>query len=264
MARLESESGFLYAVHSHRESGNRLHDDREKAHEIFQTSLVSALLEGVYDGDMSLKELRKHGDFGLGTFNALDGEMLLLDGTFYQLRSDGKAYVAGDMMKTPFAVVIFFCREMEQRIASRASQAELKAKLEEIAPSHNFFYAIKLSGLFSNVKVRSVPRQKKPYPLMTEVVTAQRVFELKNVSGTMVGFRFPDYSQGLNVAGYHFHFIDDDRTAGGHVLDCILEEGTLWIDHTSSFHVELPETRAFAHSDLNKPDMDNVIKSVER
>ena len=263
MANLESESGFLYAVHSHTESGNRLHDDREKAHEMFQTSLVSALLDGVYDGDMSLKELRKHGDFGLGTFNAMDGEMLLLDGTFYRLRSDGKAYVADDKTKTPFAVVIFFCPEMEQRIASRASQAELEAKLDEIAPSHNFFYAIKVSGLFSSLRVRSVPRQKKPYPPMTEVVKTQRVFELENISGTMAGFRFPDYSQGLNVAGYHFHFIDDDRTAGGHVLDCILEEGTLWIDHTSSFHVELPKTRAFADSDLDRPDKDNAIKSIE-
>ena len=264
MARLESESGFLHAVHSHRDRGKKLHNDREKAHEMFQTSLLSALLEGVYDGDMTLEELREHGDFGLGTFNALDGEMLLLNGTFYQLRSDGRVYKAASEMKTPFAAVIFFRPELERKITSRASQAEIEAKLEKIAPSHNFFYAIKVSGRFGNVKVRSVPRQKKPYPPMTEVITSQPVFELENLSGTIVGFRFPDYSQGLNVAGYHFHFVDDDRTTGGHVLDCVLDEGTLWIDHTSSFHVELPETKAFADSDLEKPGQDAVIRSVEK
>ncbi|MCP8318695.1 MAG: acetolactate decarboxylase, partial [Candidatus Methylarchaceae archaeon HK01B] len=75
---------------------------------LFQTSTISALLEGAYDGNMTYGELKKHGDFGLGTFNGLDGEMAGLDGTFYQVKDDGIAYPVDDSIKTPFALVTFF------------------------------------------------------------------------------------------------------------------------------------------------------------
>ena len=53
-----------------------------------------SLLDGIYDGDFYMSEAKEHGDFGIGTFNRLDGELIGFDGEFYRLRSDGKAYPA--------------------------------------------------------------------------------------------------------------------------------------------------------------------------
>ena len=115
----------------------------------------------------------------------------------------------------------------------------------------NLFYAIRLDGDFSSVKTRSVPRQVKPYPHLEEVARSQPVFQLKNVRGTLAGFRFPDYTRGLNVPGFHLHFLTEDKRAGGHVLDLELERGELAIDSTSQFHMELPTDPAFLHADLS-------------
>ena len=62
--------------------------------ELFQYATINSLLAGVFDGDLTIAKLKRHGDLGIGTFNALDGEMLALDGQFYQIRSDGHVYPA--------------------------------------------------------------------------------------------------------------------------------------------------------------------------
>jgi acetolactate decarboxylase len=100
--------------------------------------------------------------------------------------------------------------------------------------------AVRVDGLFGHVKTRSVPRQRKPYPPLVEVVEGQPTFELHDVRGSLVGFRFPDHARGLNVPGYHFHFITDDRTAGGHVLGCRLTRGELRVDREADLRLELP------------------------
>jgi acetolactate decarboxylase len=97
-----------------------------------------------------------------------------------------------------------------------------------------------VDGRFEYVRTRSVPRQRIPYPPLAEVVKDQPVFELSAVRGSLVGFRFPDYAQGLNVAGYHFHFITADRSAGGHVHECRLNGGELRVDREADLRVELP------------------------
>jgi len=260
---LGSCGAFLRSVASHWSGGRRLHDDAAKAHELWQTSMVSALLEGVYEGDVTYAELAKHGDFGLGTFNDLDGEMIAIDGTFFQLRSDGTAHVVDAMQKTPFAVMTFFTPEVTRRLDHPVTRAELYALLDALAPSRNLFYAIRIDGRFSRVVTRTVPRQAKPYRPLTDVVQTQPTFEFTNVTGTIAGFRSPDYMQGISVAGYHLHFITSDRIGGGHVLDVAVEDATLAIDHSSGLHVELPETGAFLSAGLNKAGTSDAIKKAE-
>jgi acetolactate decarboxylase len=225
--------------------------------------MMSALLEGVYEGDVTYAELAKHGDFGLGTFNDLDGEMIAIDGTFFQLRSDGTAHVVDPMQKTPFAVMTFFAPEVARRLEHPMTRPELYARLDELAPSRNLFYAIRIDGRFSSVVTRTVPRQAKPYRPLTEVVQTQPTFEFTNVTGTIAGFRSPDYVQGISVAGYHLHFITGDRKGGGHVLDLTIEDATLAIDHSSGLHVELPETGAFLSAGLSKAGTSDAIKRTE-
>jgi acetolactate decarboxylase len=225
--------------------------------------MMSALLEGVYEGEVTYAELAQHGDFGLGTFNDLDGEMIAIDGKFFQLRSDGTAHVVDPMQKTPFAVMTFFRPEVSRRLERSLMRSELYALLDELAPSQNIFYAIRLDGHFLRVVTRTVQRQVKPYRPLTEVVQEQATFEFKNVTGTIAGFRSPDYAQGISVGGYHLHFITSDRTGGGHVLDLMSEDATLMLDHSSGLHVELPETAAFLAAGLSKAGTAEAIERAE-
>jgi len=209
-------------------------------HTLFQTSTIDALLEGKYEGDVSFAELEARGDFGLGTLDALDGEMICLDGSFYQVKADGQAYSVDTKARTPFAVVTVFEPDVSQTLFKPMDFEALCDYLEEVIGGGAVCCAIRVDGRFEYVKTRSVPRQHKPYPPLVEVVENQPTFEIRDVSGTLVGFRFPDYAQGLNVSGYHFHFITADRSAGGHVLGCTLTRGELYVDREGDLRLELP------------------------
>ena len=45
---------------------------------------------------MKVADIRRHGDFGLGTFDSLDGEGIMLDGRCWQARGDGSVIEAPD------------------------------------------------------------------------------------------------------------------------------------------------------------------------
>ena len=230
---------------------------------LYQVSTIAALLEGVYDGEVTVAALRSRGDVGLGTFGALDGEMVVLDGTVYQVTADGRARVAPDDLTTPFAAVTPFESDVAASLDGRIDLRELQVALDLSLPSRNLIYAVKVTGEFAYVKVRSVPRQEKPYPKLTEVVKAQPVFEHRDVRGTLVGLRMPAYVKGINVPGYHFHFITEDRTEGGHVLDCILTRGRADIDTTFALEMALPRDEAFAEADLSG-DRQGEVHAVEK
>lgn len=208
---------------------------------LFQVSTISALLEGDYEGEITFQELKKHGNFGIGTFNNLDGEMVGLRGDFYQVKADGKVYPVKDSMKTPFALVTFFHPDKAFPLNESLNYPELMAFLDGLIPNKNLFYAIKIEGTFRYIKTTSVPAQEKPFPPLTEVVKNQPEFEFRMVRGTLVGFRCPEYAGGINVAGYHFHFLTEDRKAGGHLLECETEMASIQIDSSSSLFLVLPK-----------------------
>ena len=254
---------FIKAFIAHRKQGNLFHDGARDAHEVFQASTISALLERVYDGQTTIGELARHGDFGLGTFNALDGEMTVLDGVFYQCKSDGRAYVAKPTAQTPFAVVMRFDPTVEISVDDSMDFQAFAHAMDAAVPSRNIFYALKAGGVFDQVRVRAVPRQKPPYPTMSDVVHEQAVFDHRDIEGSVAGFRFPDYTVGLNAPGYHLHFISADRSVGGHVLEFSTRHVRVEIDITSDFHMELPEAGAFLDADLAK-DHAASINEVEK
>jgi acetolactate decarboxylase len=227
---------------------------------IFQTSTIGALMEGVYDGDFTFGELKKHGDLGLGTLNDLDGEMIGVDGVFYQVRSDGKVAAVPDTAMTPFAAVTFFEADKSLTLTKPLGCNELESYIETLFPSDNIFYAVKIEGRFDHVKTRSVPKQKRPYPPLTEVVKHQTYFELSDVKGTMAGFWFPAYVKDINVAGFHLHFITEDRQAGGHVLDCTARDVKIEIDYSRDLDLSLPETGGFYNADLTESSGSDVSR----
>jgi acetolactate decarboxylase len=217
-----------------------LGEDARLHHTLFQTSTIDALLEGKYDGDVRFAELEDRGNFGLGTLDALDGEMIALDGDFYQVKADGRAYLVGKQMRSPFAVVTFFEPNLSRVLATPMDFEAFGAYLDRLVGGETSCYAVRVDGHFDYVKTRSVPRQRKPYPPLAEVVKSQPTFELYSVWGSLLGFRFPHYAQGINVAGNHFHFITADRNAGGHVLQFRLARGELRVDSEADLRLELP------------------------
>ncbi len=231
---------------------------------VFQTSTIDALLAGVYDGEMSCGNLLKHGDFGIGTFDHLDGEMVIVDGTVYQVKSDGKVYTPEKSIKSPFATVCRFVAEKEFSVKSGSDYEAVKVLIDELAPNQNLFCAIKISGKFKAMKTRSVPAQKKPYPALKVVTSNQPEFEMQNVSGTIVGFRCPAYVKGINVPGYHLHFISSDHTQGGHILSFEIAEADCETDVLNEYYLTLPlYAKEFAETDLSK-DRSYDLKAVEQ
>ncbi|MDD5455872.1 MAG: acetolactate decarboxylase [Candidatus Margulisbacteria bacterium] len=186
---------------------------------IYQFSTIQALMNGQLEGKLSFKELKKHGNTGMGTFEGLDGEMIELDNHFYQIKADGSVNKVKDTLKTPFATVIYFHPVQEQNVSESMTLKQFTDKLEKETKAENSFYVIKITGLFSTMKTRSVPKQEKPYPGLAEVVKKQSVFDFDNIQGTVVGFKMPKYIGGVNAPGFHFHFISKDKKNGGHVLD---------------------------------------------
>lgn len=231
--------------------------------EVYQYSTISALLDGVYDGDATVADILQHGDFGLGTFNHLDGEMVILDGACYRLRADGTATRAAQTDRTPFAAITRFHRDFEIAINARTERAAVLAAIDQRITSPNLIYAVKVTGHFADLHTRTVMEQEKPYPPLTQATEGQAETRFTDISGTLVGFRTPDFEQGIAVAGYHLHFLNDDRTAGGHVLDFTLQRGEVAVSGASQLHLSLPTSGAFLQARLNAEDMGEQITKAE-
>jgi acetolactate decarboxylase len=218
---------------------------------LYQVSVLGALKQGDYDGSVTLAEIRQHGDFGLGTFNRLDGEGIELGAIFYQVSSDGSVRRVNARMKSPFAMATFFDPDKKFSLSRTPDYRALQVFIDSRLVTRNIPYAIKIEGVFSYIKARSVPAQNKPYPILAEVVKGQSVFEFRNIEGTLVGFRMPDYAKDINMPGYHLHFISRDKTKGGHVLECAVANAQASLDSTSRLTVVLPVSPEFYRLDLS-------------
>lgn len=203
---------------------------------ITQVSTLDALLAGEYVGSVRLDELRENGDIGLGAFNQLDGEMIFLDGIFYQVDMQGKVTEMPGETLTPFAAVTDFEPNIFADIDQPVDMEALARLIDGLVPDQNHFVIMRIEGDFSRIQTRSVPAQTPPYRPLAEVVKKQAVFDFENIKGTLVGFRCPPYVKKVNVPGYHFHFLTSDQSGGGHVLSLELASGTLAAD---TIHHEL-------------------------
>jgi acetolactate decarboxylase len=240
-----------------------LHREREP-HVLFQASTIGALLEGAFEGDLTFAELGEHGDLGLGTLNHLDGEMVAVDGEFFRADADGRLNRVGPEERTPFAVITDFEPTVDRVLDGDAlSHDELLARIDELVPPAASSCALRLDGRFELVRARSVPRQEPPYRRLTEVVAEQHVFELEDVEGTMVGFRFPTYAEGIEVGGYHLHFASADRSRGGHVLDSRSQGLRVQLDPSDDLHIELPPAVELHDPEL-AADTHAAVEAVER
>lgn len=234
---------------------------------IYQVSTLNALMLGLYDGVTPVEEYLRNGDTGLGTLDRLDGEMITLDGVVYQVKDDGTVVIAEDTQTIPFGVVTDFAPESVETLAGPlvgmdALTAYVDA-LPEIAENKNRMYVIKLTGHFDAVRTRSVPAQDKPYQPLHEVTQTQSEFSFEALDGTVVGVYFPDYLASVNMHGWHFHFLSEDKTKGGHLLDAEVASGIVEVDTIDQLMLALPDTADFASAHLCT-DLAEAIESAEK
>lgn len=239
----------------------RTSGDREV---LYQVSTIDALMLGVFDGVQPVGEIRKHGDFGIGTFDALDGEMIVLDGIVYHAKADGHISTASDTQTTPIATVTFFDRDLAVTTERPMNFSVFSSVMAATLPTENMVYAVRMHGTFPSMKVRAIPAQQKPYPTLLEAAANQSVYTYSDTTGTVVGFYTPVFFKGLNVAGYHLHFISDDRQTGGHILDLTVPRNTtVEYDITPEFLMVLPTNGAFTGVDLSQ-DLSRDLAKIEQ
>jgi len=220
-------------------------------HTLFQVSTSGALVEGVYTGAISSDVILKHGDLGLGTFENLDGEMVVLDGRIYRARGDGTVSEAPADACAPFAVVTRFAPNVDLTIEPADSLDSLMQRCDEHRRSNNIFYAIRLDGEFRRVRMRAVSPPQSGGRLI-DAAKAQAEFEISEIRGTLVGLWSPGFSSAFSIAGYHFHFLSEDRMHGGHLLACSSGSLRLRVEALNDFHLALPENESFLKADLSK------------
>ena len=232
---------------------------------IYQVALLQSLTQGYYDGIIKVSELKGHGDTGIGTFEGVNGEMIVIDGKVYQALGDGTVQEAADDETVPFSNVTFFDSDVSVDLKNINDMASFKAELNKTVAEKgkNMFYVVKVSGTFEKMLVRSELKQEKPYRSLDKALeTDQREFSYENIAGTVVGLYCPDYMGGLNAVGWHFHFISDDRTKGGHILELSFKNAKAELDITPSFDMKLSDNTDFQNMELAK-NVDEAIKKVE-
>jgi len=217
--------------------------DQELAaqHVSYQIGTLASLLEGRFEGDASIAELLEHGDLGIGTVAQLAGELIVIEGSAYVVDGEGKVHLVPPHTTTPFAVVSRFLPGAPQGIEGPIDLDALLSVLHELTDQSGPVCALRIDGKFTHLRLRSVSPRTPPFASLVEATRAQSVFDLPATTGSLVGFRFPELAAGLEVPGFHLHFISDDRRHGGHVLNLELARGIISIDGGDQLHVELPE-----------------------
>ena len=223
---------------------------------------VNALVEGIYEEKIPLSEVKKHGDFGLGTFDHLDGEMVMLDGAIYQITSDGRVQQVEEGAMTPFSCVTFYRPVSHDRLDVVLSHEDFLAWIQRLLPSPNLCYALRIEGQFASVILRSVPKQESYRPLV-EVAKEQPVFQFRNISGTLAGFFTPAFLSSLNVPGLHLHFLSEDLQHGGHLLACEPHQVRAGIQMLHHVEVALPMSLDYLTRDFRR-NVDEDLNRAEK
>jgi len=225
---------------------------------LYQISTSTALVEGVHSGSVSSSVLLEHGDFGLGTFEDLDGEMVILDGEIYQVAE--RVRHRSDDFLVPFAAITPFRAAACFAIDNVATLKDIEFTCDQQRTSDNLFYALRLDGIFETIHARAVHAVPQNTRLLDAAKT-QSEFHFENIEGTLVGFWSPRYSSSFSVPGYHLHFISKDRTKGGHLLDCSARKLKTGIQVLSEYNIRLPNSGPFLTTNLSKDPASDLAKT---
>ena len=214
----------------------------------YQVSTLQALALGFSKSVMTVGELLQHGDLGLGTFEDVDGEMIVLDGRCHRAKNNGDVVLAEDDRGVPFAAV---CHFSPQRV-------------EKLTGMDSSMYAVRIDGEFSKVDARSESGTKAHHVTLKDALSVtQKAFVFENIKGSLVCVYYPDYMDGINAEGWHLHFLSEDKKHGGHVFDISLADGSASFCRITSVEIKIPDSPAFDTYALKRASQEE-IKSVEQ
>ncbi|MGT2861952.1 acetolactate decarboxylase [Streptococcus gallinaceus] len=237
-----------------------------ETNKLFQYNTLGALMAGLYGGSLTVEELLEHGDLGLGTLDSIDGELIVLDGKAYQAKGSGdqpQVVEVGGETKVPYAAVIFHQPEVIFKQRFEMTDQELHQRIESYYDGENLFRSIKIKGQFSKMHVRMIPRST-PDKKFAEVATHQPEYTAENIAGTIVGIWTPEIFHGVSVAGYHLHFISDDHSFGGHVMDYVIVNGHVEIGAVNQLDQRFPvQDREYLFAKFNAKEIREDINKVE-
>ena len=227
---------------------------------LFQVSTSNAIVVGTYDGEITAGQIKRHGDLGIAVADALGGEMMLVDGIWYQVLPGGRIQVADDNLTVPFGMAAFFKPSIEFTVGPAKTYRELRAEVDKHLPSRNVFYAVKIEGTFTYVKNRTFAKQTRPYRNQTVVTDEQEIFETKDTNGILMGFWFPDYIYGINLPGLHLHYLSADKQHGGHTLDVAVSAAKVSLQPLYGYRIALSHSPDFTKADLKADKTKDIMK----
>jgi len=229
---------------------------------LYQYGIAEAFIEGLYEGQLSVREIKQLGNFGIGAPNYVDGELTIVDGKAYQSNAKGQTFEAKDDLKTPFVFVTTFSSKKAQLLLDVKTISELFARIDSLLPNRNGLFAIRIKGTFSAMSTRAFPAVKAtPYKPLAQFLDQQHFFNYTDIEGEMIGFYMPGYLSGINITGPHFHFLSTDRKAGGHVIGLKATRLSLEINEMTGIHLQAPQTKEFQNIKLkgtNSPSLKKI------
>ena len=233
---------------------------------LFQYNTLGALMSGLYGGTMTIGELLQYGDLGIGTLDSIDGELIVLNGKAYQAKGSGEVpeVVEVDPSETvPYAAVVPHKAEVIFRQRFEMNDKELEERIESYYDGENLFRSIKIHGDFSYMRVRMTPKSTSDRKF-AEVAVNQPEYSKENVTGTIVGIWTPEIFHGVSLAGYHLHFVSDDLSFGGHVMDFVIKEGIVELGAIDQLDQRFPvQDRDYLFAKFNMDEMKEDIDQVE-
>ncbi len=227
---------------------------------LYQYSTMAALMDGAFSGTTTVENLLQHGDFGIGTFEGVDGEMIILNGKVYKTDSSGISTLQPNDATSPFANITKFSTNYKTVINTNFEKLS-ESIGEYINP--NYFYAIKITGVFKKMDTRSPKKHEKPYPPLLDILKTQSIFNYTHTRGTIVGFFSPEYTQGIGVGGFHLHYISDDRTQGGHIFNFDINDATIEVSKPLNFKLELPQSDEYKAVSINLKTLHKEVHDAE-
>jgi acetolactate decarboxylase len=234
---------LLAAVMAAPASGESL---EPKSDDVFHYSVIDAMRNGVYLGDLTVAASSRHGDFGLGTFNNLDGEMIAVDGVVYRIAPDGMVAPAEPERKIPFAAFAFFTSDAREDVTVTGGYDDLQQALIAKLATRNVPHAIRIRGTFPEIVVGGAnPVSDSDRTPLAELMKARPQYSGYDVTGTIVAFYYPTYVGGVDLSPFHMHFISDDKRMGGHIMAMRLVDTPLAVelDAKTGVDIELPQNR---------------------
>lgn len=228
--------------------------------QLYQHGTLANLVPGLFGGTLSIHDLLQHGDTGIGTLSGLDGELIILNGTVFQVNAKGDVRVVDGSEMVPFANVHHADFTPVGELTA-VNDAALRERLAQQLISLNVFSSVKLTGTFANVTTRAVAGQKRPYPTLKATAEAQSVFTQAEMHGTIIGYYSPKLFAGVAAPGFHLHFLSDDHQFGGHLLHADVTQANLEIQAFEDLDLHLPlADPEFQTLDL---DSDQIVSDIE-